>query len=89
MLVFRTVSETVKRKKLDHVKCDGCSAIIGPDDFIGMQEMLSIRFTGGYGSIFGDGALVEADLCQYCVKTHLGAYLRVVEEEEDEDICNS
>jgi hypothetical protein len=41
------------------------------------QESLQLRFTGGYGSVFGDGTKVAVDLCQHCVKELLGAYCRV------------
>jgi hypothetical protein len=47
------------------------------NDFYEYQEFLSIQFTGGYGSIFGDEANCELDLCQYCVKELLGSWLRI------------
>ena len=38
-----------------------------------------VDFTAGYGSIFGDGNRVQADLCQHCVRKVLGRWLRVTE----------
>ena len=45
-----------------------------PYDF---QEYLSWENECGYGSIFGDGARLELDLCQACVLELLGPYLEV------------
>ncbi len=42
------------------------------------SEALRLRFAGGYGSVFGDGARVEADLCQYCIKELIGPFCRVL-----------
>lgn len=45
------------------------------------QERLAIRFRAGYDSVFGDGNLVEADLCQHCVKEVLTDYLRITRDD--------
>lgn len=47
------------------------------------QERVSIAFRAGYGSVFGDGNLVELDLCQHCLRDLLGPWLRV----RDDDPC--
>lgn len=75
------------------IQCDKCGRKMDTDmaddgaDWCELQESLSIAFTGGYGSILGDGNQFELDLCQHCVKELLGPYLRQVntgyEEEED------
>ena len=61
--------------------CDICKKTYQYDDTteaqFEIQEFLHIRFTGGYGSVFGDGDRVECDICQRCVKEKLGAYMRV------------
>jgi hypothetical protein len=58
--------------------CDRCQRRMTPDDTPWeWAEKLSIVFTAGYGSIFGDGCKVEIDLCQQCVKETLGAWLRI------------
>lgn len=52
--------------------CDGCKKVIPSDDWMEVQEMLHWRMTGGFGSIFGDGASLSLDLCQECTKARLG-----------------
>ncbi len=56
--------------------CDRCGKSIAADDYIEWEEKQMIRFTGGYGSIFGDGTRVECDLCQSCVETLIGVFCR-------------
>lgn len=64
------------------VVCDRCRREMGPDskDFE-LQERTAIRFRGGYGSIFGDGNLIEADICQNCLQEVFGKYLRITEDD--------
>jgi hypothetical protein len=64
------------------VVCDRCHREMGPDktDFE-LQERTAIRFRGGYGSVFGDGNLVEADICQNCLQEVFGKYLRITEDD--------
>ena len=50
---------------------------VGPTSGAKMDEMMSISFDAGYGSIFGDGNRVEVDLCEACLRDTLGAWLRV------------
>ena len=62
--------------------CDVCKKtysreLVEPDIWE-WQEMVSIRFTGGYGSIFGDGNTFELDICQHCLKEKLGEYFRTM-----------
>ena len=69
----------------EFIICDKCGAkheLHGNNDS-GMeaQEFLSISFTGGYASVFGDMDKFECDLCQYCVKELLGDYIRKVGEQ--------
>lgn len=45
------------------------------------DEHLTIAFRSGYFSIFGDGNLVECDLCQHCIKKLLGKYLRITQDD--------
>lgn len=49
-------------------------------DIMDIQEFTTIRFTGGYGSIFGDGETFECHLCQQCLSDKLGEYLRNITE---------
>jgi hypothetical protein len=56
--------------------CDRCgreSKIDDPE----AAEFTCIEFVGGYQSIFGDGARISADICQYCLKETLGAWIMV------------
>tara|TARA_R110002050_G_scaffold17413_15_gene51796 strand:+ start:823 stop:1278 length:456 start_codon:yes stop_codon:yes gene_type:complete len=57
------------------ITCDVCKTRY--DDPVEMQAFIQILKTGGYGNIFGDGALMECDLCQYCLKERLGDSLRI------------
>ncbi len=46
------------------VRCDRCKAVI--HDPIDLGEVLHIRLHAGFGSAWGDGSLVSADLCDAC-----------------------
>jgi len=50
----------------DEFICDRCKKKV-TDDFE-LQETYSIRFMGGYSSVFGDMAEIQCDLCQNCLK---------------------
>ncbi|KKN79645.1 hypothetical protein LCGC14_0338490 [marine sediment metagenome] len=68
--------ESVERSPIAIV-CDRCNARFRhKDDIWEYLEILRVDFTGGYGSIFGDGCKFECDLCQECVKKILGPFLR-------------
>ena len=78
MIHYKEVQET--RNEIKFKECDKCHKkfdINNVDDVCEMQEFLHFRNTGGYGSIFGDEAKIELDLCQHCTKEVLGQYLRV------------
>lgn len=61
--------------KITAKECDCCHTSY--DEIFEMQEFLHINIMGGYSSIFGDGVNVECDICQRCLKKHLGNFLRV------------
>lgn len=64
------------------VLCDRCHREMEPDSQdCEFQERTTIRFRAGYGSIFGDGNLVEADICQHCLQEVFGKYLRITEDD--------
>lgn len=66
-----TVTET-------YVTCDRCGREMHPNNQdCAHQERLAVRFRAGSGSVFGDGSLIEADICQHCVRHVLGEWLRV------------
>lgn len=57
------------------IECDRCKKQFTASDWIEWQEMVSIHSVGGYGSVFGDGATIELDLCQACFKLLCGEYI--------------
>jgi hypothetical protein len=56
--------------------CDRCGQRLTPNDD-DWHEKLSIAYTAGYFSVFGDGAAISIDLCQRCVRETLGPWLRI------------
>jgi hypothetical protein len=59
-------------------ECDRCHNRYHVDiDCFEAQEFHHINFVGGYGSIFGDGTVVECDLCQNCLKDLIGEFCRI------------
>ncbi|KGW75062.1 hypothetical protein Y046_2866 [Burkholderia pseudomallei MSHR2990] len=56
--------------------CDRCSRRLTSAD-MEWHEKLSLSFTGGYTSVFGDGSRISIDLCQQCLKQVLGPWLRI------------
>ena len=59
------------------MKCDKCKKEY--DDIMEIQEFVNVGFVGGFGSVFGDGTRVMADICQYCLKEMLGDNYRTEE----------
>ena len=55
--------------------CDVCEKRM--ESILEEQEMVRINFTGGYGSIFGDGNSIRLDICQHCLQEKLGESIRV------------
>lgn len=62
-IISRTV---VVSDVVSSVECDNCKKIISADDDIEFGEVVKIRFSGGFGSVWGDGSSVSIDLCQNC-----------------------
>lgn len=56
---------------------DGLTYITNMKDEWEMGEFHHIDFIGGFDSIFGDGAHVECDLCQHCLKEMIGHCCRI------------
>ena len=61
--------------ELASITCDKCKKEYKHD--FDLQEFQSIKFIGGYTSVFGDLSLVEADICQDCLKELIGDFCRV------------
>ena len=69
--------KTLKTVSVVHqIRCDRCGKEADCGE-VGFEQMTSIGFDAGYGSIFGDGKRVEIDLCETCVRDTLGAWLQV------------
>ena len=68
-----------KVKTLIEIICDCCGreAKIGGNDYEA-QEFVSLDYIGGYQSVFGDGAHVCLDICQYCLKDKLGDFIKTI-----------
>ena len=69
--------EIVEREiqTLESITCDVCKKVIRNKDFVEFDEIVSIEFIGGYGSVFGDGEQVSIDMCQDCFKKILGEFV--------------
>jgi hypothetical protein len=69
------------------ISCDRCGRLseLGDAEF---QETVCIDVKAGYGSIFGDGNDVQLDLCQHCLKTTLGPWLRISEPGKTEQMLS-
>ena len=61
--------------------CSVCKTKYDSDNFFEGQEALHWTQSCGYGSIFGDGNILNLDMCQTCVSRILGVYLEVKEPE--------
>lgn len=71
--IRRTVQEIVA------ITCDRCRrrVEVDRDDACELGEWWRMERLGGYASVFGDGAIIQVDLCQQCVKSTLGDWLRI------------
>ena len=69
--------KTFETVSVDHqLRCDRCGKGAERGD-VGFEQMTSIDFKAGPGSIFGDGNRVEIDLCEICLHDTLGTWLQV------------
>ena len=84
MIKYKTI--TVQEEIIESATCDVCGKTLTQSDIgthgeMGFQEEFQewhrIRTYGGYGSIIGDGAKIECDICQECFSKLLGPYLRI------------
>lgn len=74
MLEFRAKSV----REVSGCTCDRCGRRMTPDaPDLEWYERVSIAYHGGFASLFGDGHAISVDLCQYCVRDTLGAWLRI------------
>ncbi len=68
-----TTSEIVDEpvNKIISKTCDVCQTEISAANIFEFQEMITISWTCGYGSIMPDGNQYQLDMCQKCVKDML------------------
>jgi len=82
MIKYTEKTETKTEKIPTSIMCDICkkeyslSEERGNVDILETQEFHHVRFTGGYGSVFGDCNKIECDICQHCLKKLIGEYCR-------------
>lgn len=76
MVEYKT--KRVSAKYVAAIVCDVCKKRYeASDDECELQEFLHVNFVGGYGSVFGDGSHVTANICQKCLKERLGDILAI------------
>jgi hypothetical protein len=61
--------------ELRGVVCDRCQITLL--ESVDLGEVLHVRLHAGYGSAWGDGNLVELELCDACTHAMLAPYARV------------
>jgi len=82
-------------KIIKAIFCDRCGGEIRPSntngDFVNYQvtpplnpwieyqEVVSVYVSGGYGSVFGDGAALSCHFCESCAKDMFGKFLAETE----------
>ena len=80
------IIESIEEEVIAYI-CDVCGKSYDPNnDIFEVQEFHHIRFTGGYGSLFGDGERIECDICQHCLWKMIAPVYRTREEERDAEI---
>lgn len=62
--------------------CDVCDTEY--EDELEQGEFISLMHICGYNSVFGDGSVASIDICQYCVRSKLGQFIRVQRREDYE-----
>lgn len=75
--IFELVQNPVRQ--LVTIQCNKCKKVIQRDgdndnDLFEFESALLISFTGGYGSVWGDGEHIKIDLCQHCAFELLSPY---------------
>ncbi len=77
MIKKETKVVEVEETKVLSYQCDKCKDWYdAEEDWEDAQEFHHIRFTGGYGSVFGDGTQVDCDICQSCLKEMIKDFMR-------------
>jgi hypothetical protein len=77
-MAVRIIEESRVIESVASYICDSCHKEF--DNDLDIQEFLHFRNHAGWGSVFGDGAVLSLDLCQDCVKKILGSFIQFKEE---------
>jgi len=78
MIKYRKEKQEAEKEVAEKIVCDVCKkeySLEKNEDITEAQEFYRMSFTGGYGSVFGDGAKMSLDICQHCLKEKLGQYM--------------
>lgn len=71
---------SVKKSILESIACDICGKTFDKEkDALEIEEMIFIKKSCGYDSIFGDNSTVKLDMCQHCFQEKLGEFIRIKE----------
>jgi len=76
--MIKTIEKNQTINVIESIVCDVCKLEYKISEHDEIQEFTHIKFTGGYGSVFGDSIPIECDICQHCLKEKLGSYIREV-----------
>lgn len=75
--MIKKIKKEVKVEEVKSIVCDKCGTVyLANEGWDEVQEFLHINFTGGYGSVFGDGINVQCDICQHCLYGIIGSIMR-------------
>jgi hypothetical protein len=78
MIKYITKEAKVEEREVASIQCDRCKKDYdNTKDWDETQEFHHIYFTGGYGSVFGDGCKVECNICQHCLKRFIEKHCRI------------
>jgi len=83
MIKYEIKTVTEKKKIPLFIVCDRCKKEVSVEDDMELQEWHHIDFMGGYSSVFGDGVVVQANICQSCLLDLIGGFCRMSEDYED------
>ena len=81
---IKIIKEEIEKKIPEYIECDVCGKKYKCDkdgnwtNIYEVQEFTIISKQCGYGSIFGDGDIIECHICQHCLKNKLGQYIRCI-----------
>jgi len=78
MKTYKAALATARDVEVSSITCDVCGNTYSmkqqPFELI---ECQSLDFMAGYGSVFGDSMHCELDICQHCLKSKLGKWIKL------------